>query len=309
MIRIGRILCAVDFSEVSRRALDHAIALARRYRASLTALHVLPEVVLSPGLGPFPAAPPQAFELDPRARESLLSQLSGMLEPARAAGVDAREVLESGGVVPRILANAQALDADLLVMGTHGVSGFERLVLGSVTEKVVRKARCPVFTVSPPGRGLSPAAAVRFDRILCPLDFSEGSIGALEYAFSLAQESRAEITLLHVAEEIPRRLLSELHFDVGDYRQRVLGAAEARLRELLPVDATDWCVPRVEVAIGKPYELILGRAREWDAHAIVMGVYAAPLLEGLFFLGSTTSHVVRDASCPVLTVRERAKAR
>lgn len=82
-------------------------------------------------------------------------------------------------------------------MGTHGRGGFERLFLGSVTEKVLRTARCPVLTVPPPAEG-APSGPVLYKTILCPLDFSDSSMRALEYALSLAKESHARVILLHV---------------------------------------------------------------------------------------------------------------
>ena len=99
-----------------------------------------------------------------------------------------------------IVANARKWRADLIVMGTHGRSGFERWVLGSVTEKVLRKAPCPVLTVPPPAGELHPDGSVLFRRIVCPVDFSGASLAALAYAVKLAEESRAEITVLHVLE-------------------------------------------------------------------------------------------------------------
>ena len=85
----------------------------------------------------------------------------------------------------------------LIVIGTHGAGGFEHLVLGSVTEKVLRRATCPVLTVPPRART---TAKLPFKRILCPLDFSESSLAALDFAFSLAQQGDAELTILHVFE-------------------------------------------------------------------------------------------------------------
>src|SRR5262249_49240582 len=104
----------------------------------------------------------------------------------------------AGGPVTEILAQAADMSADLLVLGTHGRSGFERLFLGSVTEKVLRKASCPVLTVPPGLPDAVPASPIRYACILCPVDFSESSLRALEYALSLAQETDARLAVLHV---------------------------------------------------------------------------------------------------------------
>jgi nucleotide-binding universal stress UspA family protein len=90
------------------------------------------------------------------------------------------------------------MNADLLVMGTHGRSGFEQLLLGSVTEKVLRKASCPVLTVPRRHPDAVPETPVLFKEILCPVDFSDCSMRALNHAMSLAQEADAHLTVLHV---------------------------------------------------------------------------------------------------------------
>src|SRR6185503_12156707 len=89
------------------------------------------------------------------------------------------------------------LAADLLVMGTHGRGGFERLFLGSVTEKVLRSTTVPVMTIPPPAQE---PATTSYRTILCPLDFSAASIHGFNYALALAQEAHARVILLHVIE-------------------------------------------------------------------------------------------------------------
>ena len=160
MLEIPRILCPVDFSDVSRRALDHAIVLARWYGSEITALHIhnpmilpVPPVLFAQMSGPF---------LKPDiGRPDLEAHLDAWLAPARAAGVPTQMIFdETHKVANCILACAASLPADLIVMGTHGLGGFERLMLGSVTEKVVRQASCAVLTV-PPLTTLGVEAAVQ----------------------------------------------------------------------------------------------------------------------------------------------------
>ena len=107
-----------------------------------------------------------------------------------------------GDAAVEILERSSALPSDLIVMGTHGRHGFDRLVLGSVTEKVIRKARCPVMTV-PPGTAEAVPASPLFKRILCAIDFSDASLKALDHAMSLAEEADAHLTLAHVVEVTP----------------------------------------------------------------------------------------------------------
>ena len=94
-----------------------------------------------------------------------------------------------GNTAAEVVARASAMPSDLIVMGTHGRAGFERVVLGSVTEKVLRRAPCPVLTVPRNVADAVPAPPVLFTRIVCAVDFSDCSIHALNYAMSLAQEA------------------------------------------------------------------------------------------------------------------------
>src|SRR5262245_58717603 len=142
MIRIRRILCPTDFSEYARRALHQAVPVAQWYEASLTALHVLPAALPVDGVFPFPLAP--IVHEGVRARVD--RELEEFVAPARAAGIPAETAVREGTPVAEILNLARRLPADLLVMGTHGQGGLERLVLGSVTESVLRRAPCPVLT-------------------------------------------------------------------------------------------------------------------------------------------------------------------
>ena len=144
MIEIQRILCPIDFSDYSRRALDHAVAMARWYKAAITAVHVDSSIEIVGFPAPMVGVP-ATWQFSDRAE--LLTNLQRFVEAESAPGVPIEAVVRDGPAVTGILEQAAATRADLVVMGTHGNSGFEHLVLGSVTEKVLRKARCPVLTV------------------------------------------------------------------------------------------------------------------------------------------------------------------
>ena len=112
-------------------------------------------------------------------------------------------VVEAYDVYREILAQADRLQSNLVVMGTHGRSGFERLFLGSTAEKVLRKARCPVMTVPPKAPDAMASGLAPFKRIVCGIDFSKSSHVALDYAMSLAQENGAALAVVHVIEIHP----------------------------------------------------------------------------------------------------------
>jgi nucleotide-binding universal stress UspA family protein len=207
------------------------------------------------------------------------------------AGLPAKSILE----------RAASLPADLIVMGTHGASGFERLMLGSVTEKVLRKATCPVLVV-PRGADAPSGAPTLFTRILCAVDFSPCSHRALSYALSLAEEAGGELTLLHVIEGFAEEPLSYAHFDVPEYHRHLELAAGERLEQLVPRETRTWCKCTTTVRKGKPYREILEVAQQERTDVIVLGVRGRNPVD-LALFGSTTNHVVRTAECPVLTVR------
>jgi nucleotide-binding universal stress UspA family protein len=191
--------------------------------------------------------------------------------------------------------------ADLLVMGTHGRSGFEALFLGSVTEKVLRSTRVPVMTVPP---AVERVESVAYKTILCPIEFSDASTRALEYGLTLAQETGARLILLHVVEQLvdAPQLGEVTHFSVPEYRRYFEEDARTRLRSAVPEEVRVWCTPEERVLAGKAYRVILEIAEREKAEVIVMGVHGKGALNRRLF-GSTTHHVIREAHCPVLTLR------
>ena len=143
MIDISRILCPVDFSAFSERAFEHAVAIARWYKSTITLLHVLDvrlETPVGPPLAPIALAPaPPAIA----AQEQIISELQKLVAASAATDCTIDKIVRDGRTDGVILEMAAALPADLLVMGTHGRSGFDRLVMGSVTERVPAKGRVP----------------------------------------------------------------------------------------------------------------------------------------------------------------------
>jgi nucleotide-binding universal stress UspA family protein len=303
MIEIRQILCPVDFSDFSRHALDHAVVIARRHDSTITVLNVcaiVPATAYAPGTPIMPVTVPTPGDLD-----ALLAAMKRFVETEVGLTVPMRFEIAEGDAASEILERADALPSDLIVMGTHGRSGFERLVLGSVTEKVIHRAACPVLTVPRPVADVVPVPGRLFTRILCGIDFSDTSLRAFEYALSLAQERDAQLTLVHVVEVSPAPQ-SEA---AGDVEARMLGsyvaaAAEARaerLERIVPDSARAYCTIERTLAIGKAHHEILRIAAERDSDLIVLGAHGFGVAQLLF--GSTAHQVVRQARCPVLTIR------
>ncbi len=299
MIRIERVLCPIDFSEFSRRALHHAGALSHRYGALLTVLHVVPN-------RPVTDLPlPPLTDEERRQLTEQVRQFATELPPEVALDI---RVCEAPDVKQEVLAQARALPADLLVIGSHGRSGFERLLLGSVTEKVMRSAPCPTMVVPRRAEDVIADEPVRFRRILCPVDFSAASTRALHYARRMVDEGGAQIILLHVI-EVPPELRANPHSEAFDVA-KVRAAAEAdclhRLQQLVP-DLPSRCTMNVLVREGAAYREILKVAAERTADLIVMGVQGRGAMDLLAF-GSNTARVSRAATSPVLIVPRGSQA-
>jgi nucleotide-binding universal stress UspA family protein len=301
MVSITRILCPIDFSDGSRLALEYAVAIARWYGARVTAVHVFPNVPIA---DPFPTFGGQALMLTDRDVDALRDQLTGYVAAFAGDQFVATELIEGTDVRGKILERADAIAADLIVMGTHGRGGFEHLLLGSVAEKVVRTASCPVMLVPPRAQRHLKPLAVPFTRILFATDFAPTAQRALDMAIELAEEADAHLTLLH-AIEVPPEL--QVHAPSGDIDVSALRlAAEARaleqLRALVPEEARVYCKVQTDVREGRPYRSILQAEADTQADLIVMGVHGGNALDRLVF-GSNTHAVLRGASCPVLAVR------
>ncbi len=296
--QIRRVVCAVDFSQPSRLAFEHALAVARWFEAKMTIAHVVPVMASLPD----PAYP--AVLLPAVTPEHALQELDRLAGKALGAGVTSSVVLLAGDPVRQILELGKKVSADLLVMGTHGLRGFERLMLGSVSEAVLRKATCPVLTVSSACRPPETAGDRPFGKILCALDLKGASVRTLMLALSLAQESDASLTLLHVVEGPDGRVGSNAHFDIPEYRGYLATEAREKLQRAVPAEARDWCDVDELVTIGEASQEILELATKRDADLIVMGAHGPNPIDLLFF-GSTARRVVRDARCPVLTLPSR----
>ena len=154
-----------------------------------------------------------------------------------------------------------------------------------------------------------PATPVLFKQILCPVDFSDCSMQALNYAMSLAQEADAHLTVLHVmTDELARTpepygaLIMNDRESLADFRRLREDDARQRLKNAVPETVAAYCRVETIVSSGKPSREILRIAAEQQSDVIVVGVHGRGAADLMFF-GSTTNDVVREATCPVLTVR------
>lgn len=299
MVSFGNLLCPVDFSKNSELALDYALSLAAQHSARVSVLHVLPDVLADPDVYPYMSDPVLPSG---ETRERAFEQLGGFVHRALAQKVSVDVALEQGDVVDTVVDKASKIPADLVVLGTHGRSGLARLLMGSVTERILRHATPPVLSISPHADA-PPSDGVPFRNVLCPIDFSPSSIRAFDLALSLVGEG-GTVTILHVVEFYIDKAVGEaIAFDLDSVRQRHAEQAAEKLEEIVSRDVRSRTkLETVTLESGAAYKEILRVAERDDIDAIVMGVLGRSSAD-MFFFGSTTNHVVRSAHCPVLTVR------
>lgn len=282
---LTKILCPIDFSPTSRGALSHATKLAKQFGASLHLVHVwdLPITPMPFGEGMIPFGPAEIAEL----REAAEAQLRDAMEELRDPDVSSEAHLIFGIAAEAIVKEAVELNCDAIVMGTHGRSGLPRLMLGSVTERVVRAATIPVYVV-PRHEGEMPAPR-EISRIVCPVDFSAPSDAALRYALAIARLSRSELHVVHV-------------WQSSDAEPRREAELERELEELVHRHATPEDRVARQLRKGVPYVEIVLAAEELDADWIVMGTMGRTGLEH-FMVGSVAERVLRSSALPVTVVR------
>lgn len=295
----ARILCPTDFSDFSAAAVSYATALARTAGGAVHLLHVATPFPVSAPYSDLPGDP-RLYEAQRAYAEEGLAAAAALVQ---AAGVPVTVEIRMGSPVHEVRSAAADWQADAIVLGTHGHSGFERLVLGSVTEKLLRTAPCAVLTVphTAVGRGVE---AIQWRRILCAHDGSAASKAGVDYAATLALRAAAQLTLVAVVETVPHD---------GDFTGPAFAAfrearqahAEEALDTALPPETRARCRTEDRVVYGKPGEQILAVAQQLQPDLIVVGIQGRNALDLMIF-GSTANHVVRQAEHPVLTVRPPA---
>jgi nucleotide-binding universal stress UspA family protein len=286
-VSISKIMVTTDFSEISDRALDYALALARRYDARIYLAHVITP-------DPFQFAEPQLAQATyEKVRQAAEQGITDILISGKLRGVPHEVLLEEGNVWPSLDSLIVRNDIDLLVVGTHGRGKVQKLLIGSVAEEIFRKADCAVLTVGPAVKNPNVKEA-ELNHILFATDFGPGAEKAAAYAFSLAQEHNATLTLLHVIES------AAAYTEESVARQREINVV--RMKQLMPAGTENWCKPDFRATFGAAVEEILIAACESKADLIVMGAKARKSLAGHAPL-TIAYNVVTKSTCPVLTVR------
>lgn len=288
-IALRKILYLTDFSGPSENALPFVTSIARNYEGTVNALHVLvprPLTYNTPELGDAAVAADEEYAQSEM--QKVDSELTGVAHEAN---------VEWGAAIwPVVERNISEEHVDLIVVGTHGRTGAQKLLLGSVAEEIFRKSPIPVLTIGPGVSGGSHSDG-RFRNVLLATDFGSESQGAARYAISLAQENQARLALFHVLRG-PRRLN-------GNAPPQSAAEVLHNLMEIVGPEAELWCRPEAVIEYGEPAKAILHAAKVRGVDLIVMGLHSAVASFGgeTRSLRATAHKVVAHAHCPVLTAR------
>jgi nucleotide-binding universal stress UspA family protein len=291
MLSIQRILFPTDFSDGATRAFSQAVYLADRHDAELHIVNVA-----EPG-----GESERTLPVSPEVLHEWLDA-SGIEAETLEKLTIVQKRFESGVPAERLVAYVEDRDVDLVVMGTHGRRGVQRMLLGSVTEEVLRKVPCPVFTVQ---ADVEEEAGTTVRRILVPVDFSDASEMAVQHATEIAQTYGAEVHLLHVVEEVvypsaygiePPSMQSQ------DVVLRVEQALGRMAREELGYEHV-----QVSSTIGYAPMTILDYAQENAIDLIVIATHGRSGLDRVL-LGSVAERVIRQSPVPVFVVKPDRKS-
>jgi len=288
-VAIQNILLATDFSSCSDAALPFAAGLAHRYGSTLFTVSVVPSI-------PYDLLPADPLQPARVANEKMrLLIASGML-----AGVPHKEFVEQGDIANVLKEFVQQHHIDLIVLGTHGRRGIDKLLMGSVAEDIFRHATCPVLTIGPHVTHKIKEGELR--HILYATDFGEETRHGLPYALSLAEEHHAKMTLLHISPEPPPTLQDLTPGAPPSLsRAELLAYNEAELRKMMPHDANLMTHPEFLVELGEAADVIVETARKLDVDIVVLGV-KRPMPLATHLTTGIAYKVVCEAPCPVLTV-------
>jgi nucleotide-binding universal stress UspA family protein len=291
-MQIKKVLVPVDFSPPSTLAVNHGVALARKFRATLSLLHVVesPSALLY-------TFPTEADKVEAQRKDQAEKMLPMLVSDEDQDDLDVTFIVRAGEVEDVIQVVAEEEHADVIVMGTHGRGLFGRLFIGSVTQALLRKLGVPILTVC---RVSSP---LEFNRILFGTDFGPDSDKGFQIALDIAAQTGASLTVAHTMDKRPAMGYEtpEVHELFDEQRTAALKEAHDKFAQFkaegtgrdLSVD----CV----LAEGEAAETLVRIADESEADFIVLGLRKKGAMARAL-LGSTAEPVIRAAHVPVLSV-------
>ena len=280
-VTFERILVPTDFSDISQRALEYAKVIAKTGNSELLLVHVNPPVDF--------ITSPEAAWIDVSEVQSLQEeQLEQNGAALRSEGFRAHAISLTGPLYEELLSAVKQHKVDLIVLGTHGKKGLERLMLGSDAEAVLRHAGCPVLSVGPAAANLKDKTW-HIREVICPTTLETRSAATVAYAQKLAATYEAELVLFHVKSS------SEPEDDVDWI------SFEDAVHYYLPEDLRQRSWLRTRLATASPGTSIVDLVKQRNSDLIVMGVNPASSAATHLARG-TAAKVLAEAPCPVMTI-------
>jgi nucleotide-binding universal stress UspA family protein len=294
-MHITKVLVPVDFSPPSTVALNHAVLLARRFRASLSLLHVI-----EPSTALMYTFPTESEAAEKQRSERAERMLAAMVAPEDQDDLDLETAVVVGDIPSSIEMAVREHHADIVVMGTHGRGLFGRWLIGSVTQSLLRKLDVPILTVCHASHPLS------FKRILFATDFSEGSAQGLEVAMDLAATLNAALVVAHVIDKRPAVTFEtpEMTAVFDAEQKRFVEESQNTFKNIESEARTRKVTVETVLSEGIPSDAISRIADENTVDFIVLAVSRKSRMDRII-LGTTAEKVIRDANVPVLTIPVR----
>jgi nucleotide-binding universal stress UspA family protein len=299
MLGINAILVPVDFSDPSKEALKYGMSLAVELNATLIVTHVVQYSV--PAAYAFPI---ETHQIQRNQVGQIEQQLKDLIPVDFRQSLNCRFIAKAGVIEDELLGIIEEEPVDLVVMGTHGRRRFERWILGSATEHILRKVHVPILTVSHLDEGyeIGELRPVPLHKLLYATDIAANSSDTMRLALDLASEFSAELIVLHVMQELRWAYGTEyVPLDIENDTVKLRENIEARLEGSLPESVRHDPRIRTELVEGVPCETILSVAEEENVDMIVLNLQSKSGLERAL-IGATAERVVRSAHTPVLSV-------
>jgi len=289
------ILTATDFSEYSKVALDICLGVARCMKTKLYVLHTIERF---PHEYSHLLSSAAHADMKQRLEEEAVEKIKAMIPAELLDGGDVIPIVRFGKPFLEIIQVAKEENVDLLAVGTHGRAGVDRVILGSVAERIVRKARCPVMIVR--GRKY-----VGFKRIIVPIDLSDCSRIALEYAAATARAHKSKLIILHVYEESfiePYVNAANSEEEADEIIKEIERVNETKYDEFLKTVDLNGVEYEKLLKKGIPDTYIVETAMEQQVNLIVMGTHGRSGIKHIL-IGSTAEEVVRTVHCDIIIVK------
>lgn len=285
------IISAIDFSTFTDTILSYSVALCKTYHAKLLLTHVAVDVntLLDHN--------ETTLDVEALQKSNIQFAQERLEDVATNLAMGSEIIIRQGKPADEIKRLALEREADMVVTATHGRSGFKRLLVGSVTEKLIKTLHCPILILHTQDNDFIAPTGLEFKlkKILVGCDFSPDASLAFDYGLSLAKEFKAELHLSHV--------IKPSFYKPGLQESKELrGRLERQLESMIPEECHGWCNVKINLLDGEPYVVLMNYAKEHDIDMIVLGIRGHTLLEKLL-VGSTTDRLIRLSPIPVLAVR------